>query len=117
MRATFRAKKYLVLRKAALDACDALDGVKDGVIEDPTRCKFDPSAVDLTAPQREMARKMYVGPTGMFPGVEPGSELGWSMLAGPHPMSLAVEVYKFIILEDPNWDYRTFDAKRDIARA
>ena len=110
-------EKYPLLHQAALDACDALDGVKDGVIEDPTRCKFDPGVVDLAPKQLEMARKMYAGPQGVFPGVEPGSELGWNTLAGPRPMSLAVEVYKFIILEDPNWDYRTFDAKRDIARA
>ena len=26
-------------------ACDALDGVKDGVIEDPRQCHFDPASL------------------------------------------------------------------------
>ncbi len=37
--------KYPALHSAALQACDALDGVKDGVIEDPTRCHFDPQVL------------------------------------------------------------------------
>ena len=28
-----------------LGACDALDGVKDGVLEDPRRCHFDPKVL------------------------------------------------------------------------
>ncbi len=76
--------KYAALHKAVIDQCDALDGVKDGVIEDPTRCRFDPKVIQckgddnascLTAPQVDVARKIYLGP-GSFPGLEPGSELG-----------------------------------------
>src|SRR5215467_12665296 len=37
--------KLQVLHDAVMSACDALDGVKDGVLEDPTRCKFDPGTV------------------------------------------------------------------------
>ena len=37
-----------LLHEAALDACDALDGVKDGVIGDPARCRFDPAALQCT---------------------------------------------------------------------
>ena len=55
-------EKFAVIHKAVLDACDALDGVKDGVLEDPGRCHFDPktiqcsggdSPVCLTPPQVE----------------------------------------------------------------
>ena len=34
------ASKLPAIEAAALDACDALDGVKDGVIDDPTQCHF-----------------------------------------------------------------------------
>ena len=62
------ATKYPAIHNAVLQACDALDGVKDGVIENPTKCTFDPkvlactggdAAACLTPPQVEAARKMY----------------------------------------------------------
>ena len=55
-----------VIQKAALAQCDALDGVKDGVIEDPRACHFDPSVLlckgaespdCLTRPQIEAIEK------------------------------------------------------------
>jgi feruloyl esterase len=124
-------EKYAAIHKAVLDQCDALDGVKDGVIEDPRRCRFDPKSIQcqgadglacLTAPQVETARKIYSGPvsaTGknIFPGLEPGSEMGWSTLTGPKPMDLAVEVYKYLVFQDPKWDYLTFHPEADSARA
>jgi feruloyl esterase len=67
-------EKYSVLHSAALDKCDALDGLKDGIIGDVPHCKFDPGVtickgsgnIDqpgcLTAPQVEAARKIYAGP-------------------------------------------------------
>ncbi len=64
--------KYPVIHRAALDACDSLDGVRDGFIEDPTRCHFDPetircpgksdSASCLTEPQVQTAKLIYAGP-------------------------------------------------------
>ena len=90
-------EKYAAIHQAALTACDALDGVTDGVIDDPTRCHFDPKAIQctgddaptcLTTPQVEAARRIYApvkNPrTGavIFPGLEPGSELGWARRRG-----------------------------------
>jgi feruloyl esterase len=123
--------KYRMLHDAVLAACDALDGVKDGVLEDPTRCHFDPKDLEckagdapscLTPPQVEAARKTYLGPvdghgTSLFPGLERGSETGWATLSGPKPMSLADETYKLLVFKNPNWDYLTLDASRDFANA
>jgi feruloyl esterase len=117
--------KYAAIHKAALDQCDALDGVKDGVIEDPGRCKFDPKVLEcksedgpscLTTAQVELARKIYAGP-GFFPGLEPGSEMGWATLSGPKPMDLAVDIYKYLVFQDPKWDYLTFNPDTDVQRA
>jgi len=117
--------KYALIHKAVLDRCDALDGVKDGVIEDPARCKFEPKVLEckgpdepscLTAPQVETARAIYAGP-GNFPGLEPGSEMGWASLAGPKTMDLALDTYRLLTFNDPQWNYLTFDPKADEARA
>ena len=39
-------EKYPAVHEAALNACDTLDGAKDGVIENPRTCKFDPKAME-----------------------------------------------------------------------
>ena len=123
--------KYAMLHAAVLDACDALDGVKDGVLENPTQCRFDPKqllckgaddASCLTGPQAEAARQIYAGPKNskgksLFPGLEPGSETGWATLAGTKPMALADETYKYTVFQDPSWNYLTFNAERDMATA
>ena len=115
--------KYQVLHNAALDACDALDGLKDGIIGDVAHCTFDPgvtlckgadSATCLTAPQVEAARKIYAGPKNPRTGEEvysplyPGSELGWAQLAGGDaPLGIPVEFFKFYVFRDGTWDYKT----------
>src|ERR1700686_460683 len=103
-------EKYPVIHKAALEACDALDGLKDGIIQDPTRCHFDPKVIEcagedssacLTAPQVEAARKIYAplknSKTGevIFPGMEPRSELGWAGLAGPNANPGAPDTFTY----------------------
>jgi feruloyl esterase len=108
--------KYPVLHQAALNACDAKDGLKDGLISDPERCKFDPGVTQckgapdancLTAPQVEAARKIYAGPTNprtkeeIYSPLYPGSELGWAQLAGgAQPLGIPVEFYKYYVFRD-----------------
>ena len=122
--------KFPIIHNAALDACDAADGVKDGIIEDPTRCKFDPRALEckgpdgpacLTAPQVEAARRIYASVTNprtneeIFPGHEPGSELGWNTMAGAQPLGTGLDLFKFVVFKDPSWDYRTLNFDSDMA--
>ncbi len=83
------------LHKGALKACDAIDGLVDGQIDDPRRCKFDPVTVDcgnlypesgkcLTSEQVAAARKLYAGARDahgrklVIGSVQPGSELSWT---------------------------------------
>ena len=93
----FTQPKLALLTKSVVDACDALDGLKDGIIDDPRRCHFDPAkllcksgtddATCLTAPQVDAAKKMYDGAknprTGeaIFTGWPRGSE-GFGESAG-----------------------------------
>jgi feruloyl esterase len=123
--------KYLLIHKAVLDACDALDGVKDGMIEDPRRCTFDPKVLEckgadnsecLTTGQVEAARTIYS--TAMNPktrreitSLEPGSELGWATWGGPQPLGISFDHFKYVVFKDPAWDSRTFNFENDIVRA
>jgi feruloyl esterase len=117
------------LHEAVLTACDALDGARDGVLENPLACKFDPKVLAcrqgaepgscLTPAQVEAASKIYAGASNtrtgaaIFPGFERGSELGWS----PTPVSYAVDFFKYRVFKDPNWDYKqlNFDAHLALA--
>ncbi len=122
--------KFAMIHTAALDQCDTLDGAKDGIIEDPTRCKFDPKVLEckgedspscLTSPQVETARRIYadvINPRTkkeIFPGHEPGSELGWNTMAGPNPFGVGLDLFKYIVFNNPNWDYKTFNFDTDTA--
>ena len=125
-------EKRTLLHKAALDACDALDGVKDGVLENPKRCHFDArvlqckvteSADCLTAAQVEAAEKIYAGPrnprTGqqIFPGLEPGSEGDWDFyVGGPEPPIVASH-FKYLVFKNPNWDFRSLNFDSDVELA
>jgi feruloyl esterase len=128
------ANKLPVIHAALLRACDALDGVKDGLIEDPRRCRFDPKTLEcqgadgpacLTLPQVELVRRVYsasINPRTkqqVFPGLMPGSELNWGFGIGhvvAQPPSLATGVFKYVTLQDPNWDYTKFDFDADMAQ-
>jgi len=123
------ASKYPVIHRAALEACDAQDGLKDGLISQPLSCHFDPNvtackagdaATCLTSAQVEAARKIYAGVKNpksgemIFPGLEPGSELNWAGPAGgPEPLALSGDLFKYVVFKDPNWDFRKFDLARD----
>jgi Tannase and feruloyl esterase len=123
---------YAVLHDAVVAQCDALDGVKDGVLEDPTRCAFDPKVVQckdgatagcLTAPQVEAARKIYTGAknprTGerIFSPLYPGSEPGWGASAAAQPVGYAADVFKYVVFRDPNWNPMSLNYDGDIAKA
>ena len=125
-------EKYSSIHDAALKACDALDGVKDGIIDQPDRCSFDPGMLQckgddaascLTPAQVETARAMYspvkdpkTGATLSFPMLHPGSELSWATLAGPQPYAIATEAFRYVVFNDPSWDPASFDASTDIPR-
>jgi len=121
-----------LINNAAVAACDALDGVVDGVIDDPRACPFQPSsllcqagqdpATCLTQTQVTALEKVYQGPrnprTGeeIYPGLVRGSERGWGgHTAGPSIFATADQFFKFMVYNDPTWDYRTFNFDSDLA--
>ena len=124
--------KYPLVHQAALAACDAVDGLKDGLIDDPRKCTFDPnvllckdadSPTCLTAPQVAAVKKIYspaINPrTGqqLFSSLVPGTELGWGVQAlGPDPQANLYDQYRYVVFKDPHWDWRTFNFDSDVVR-
>jgi len=125
-------EKYAAIHQAALAACDARDGLKDGLIDNPTTCRFDPKVIEcksgdspscLTPPQVEAARQIYSPSANprtkaeIFPALQPGSELSWGGLAGPQPVFEAVDFFQYVVKNDPAWDFHTLNFDGDVALA
>ena len=124
--------KLQALNRGALAACDAADGVTDGLINNPPACKFDPGTLlcqgaetdaCLTAPQVSAARQIYADATNprtrekIFPGMPPGGEVTWSALVGKQPFPIPVDFYRYFVFSNADWDWRTFDFDKDVALA
>ena len=124
--------KYPVIHRAALAACDAGDGLKDGLIDDPRQCRFDPAVLlckqgdepsCLTGPQVAAAKQIYsnaINPRTkkeLFASLVPGTELGWGVqAAGPEPSANIYDQYRYVVFKDPNWDWKTFDFDKDVVK-
>ena len=132
--AYFSDLKLPVIQKASLEACDALDGVRDGIISDPAKCRFDPQvllckgedALDcLTQPQIDTLNSIYNGVRDragkmVFPGFTPGDEWGWrEWVIGQDPTSASglhyVDNYfRYMVTGDPKWSSLTADPEASL---
>jgi feruloyl esterase len=126
-------EKYPAIHDAVLAACDGLDGVKDGVLENPLACRFDPKALQckpgednvscLTPAQVQTANMIYADAkdpkTGkvLTGGLLRGTELQWGTLYSPAGYGNAIEAMKYIAMKDASWDAAGFNAATDIERA
>jgi feruloyl esterase len=123
-------EKLAVLHKAVLAACDAADGVKDGLINDPRRCHFDPKTIECTGAdestclmpaQVAAVQAIYAGPKNshgkeVFATFEPGSELGWGILGGKQAASVATDSFTYVVYKNPQWDWHTMNLDGDVAK-
>jgi feruloyl esterase len=115
-----------LLIDAAVNKCDARDGLKDGLIDDPRTCDFDPAellcrsgqATDcLTAPQVARAAALY-GPVKSRGGLNlyPGAALGASPMLPPSvaPAPPGHSAMALMLQRKPDWDVNTFDPDKQI---
>jgi feruloyl esterase len=127
------ASKYAMVHRAVLQACDGLDGVADGVLENPRACAFDYASLQckgadepncLTAAQVESARVLTTpfrdaasGRVLMATHLRPGSELQWGTLASPQPLANSVARVRRLHLKDVNHEFRLENVAEDVERA
>jgi feruloyl esterase len=128
--------KLPAIEAAALAACDAADGLRDGLIENPPQCRFDPSVLlcrgpetdaCLTASQVMALKQIYAGPKTaareqFMPGFSPGGESAGRQVwvapaAGRDLVSGAAQFFSHMVYEDPSWNVKNFDLERDTEAA
>jgi hypothetical protein len=112
-----------------VEKCDASDGVKDGLREDPRRCTVDVAALTgLSDVQRTALKKVYAETPGVDgatylaqPVGGEGASAGWpSWITGggtttPQGPSLrygfGTQFFKYFVFNEPNWDYRAYEVR------
>ncbi|MCB1022380.1 MAG: tannase/feruloyl esterase family alpha/beta hydrolase [Acidobacteria bacterium] len=128
---TVAACKLEQARTASIAACDALDGVSDGVISHPDRCKFDaqslvgtaaPGCPAFNAQDASIVTKIWQGPrrqdgSFLWYGLGYGADFsGLSRVAGdpPEPQAMAIteQWFRYFLTQDPNFDWETIDYDR-----
>jgi len=126
---------------AAVNAvCDEVDGVHDGILNDPRQCHFDPATIQckgedsdkcLTAAQVTALKKLYAGTLDskghvVYPGYLPGAEEGqggWGRwITGPAPVKsymafFANGFFSNFVFGKSDWDYKTFKVDADLKAA
>ena len=117
------------LSQSILEQCDAQDGLKDGIIQDPTSAHFDLAKVPgLTDEQRKAIEVILRGASNargtIYPGFSPVSEcvpdqwIAW--ITGPAPalakdkvpdltFAFGTQIFKYLIFNQPDWNYVTYD--------
>ena len=121
------AKLQLVTEKVVA-ACDAADGVRDGLLNDPRSCRFDVASLQckagdgadcLTAPQVAAVKRVYEPARTssgqyVFPGKMPGSESQWAgLLNGQQAPGVPVGSFQ-VAYQNASWDPKTFEMDRDL---
>ena len=126
-----------LLGSSILAACDAEDGVEDGVLNDPRRCDFEPEDLPrcagdrpaddcVTAAQLAAIDTVYDGPTSngerIYHGFNYGGENdrgGWDswVVSAPQRRAAGIpnaqygfgtELFKYFVFDDPDWDYTEY---------
>lgn len=129
-----------MVTQAVVAACDAHDGLKDGMIDDPRKCAFDPAALAckgdtdetacLTTAQVTAIKKVYDGAknprTGeqIFTGWPRGSEAfgdspiqSWRQYILSPREPARIGVFRHFLFHDANWNLDSLDYDRDLAYA
>ncbi len=134
------ADKIPAIHRAVVKACDSIDGLEDGLIDDPRNCTFNPESLQcgnresgecLTKVEAEVVAKIYQGAvdsagTPLYRAVPmPGSELNWvpayiGVNAQPSVYYLfGGDFFRYVAFAEdpgPNWMPEDFDLDRDPSR-
>src|SRR3974390_74588 len=131
--------KFEAFKEAALEACDGIDGLRDGIVGPLDSCTFDPRrligkptpAGEITAKDAEAMQKIWEGPRGsdgrfLWYGIGIGNE-SWGTPLMPIGLCVAQEIdgklqpapfeippgyIRTWLLKDLSWDWKTLSFKQ-----
>ena len=110
--------KLALVTQAVIESCDAADGLKDGLIEDPRRCPQPDLSRILTPEELEAVQKVWAGAKGTFTGWPMGSEntgvQGWGQYLLNPPEPMRADLFRYFLFHDRNWDWHNIDWQRDL---
>ena len=110
---------------AAVEACDGIDGVKDGVIDDPLRCSYDAKRLvgttagdcgAITDADAAVIARIWEGPkrqdgSFLWYGLPRGAGFALSATAGTplagRPFEITLDWFRFFLTQNPNWDWQS----------
>ncbi len=124
--------KLKLVHEAAIAKCDGLDGLRDGLIDRPAACRFDPAVLQckgaagascLSKSEVGTVKAIYRGTYDrqgreIMPGLPVGSEYEWeawltgAKAGGP---GMATNLMRYMVYSDPAWSPENFDLDRDFA--
>lgn len=115
---------------AAIKACDGLDGVEDGVLDDPYACRFDPHTLvgrefggsDFSTTDANLVRRFWEGARGrdgsfLWYGMAPGTDLSRTagtegVPLGGKPYPIPLNYLRYFLVQDPEWDWKQLTPAR-----
>lgn len=125
-------EKVEALHKAVMDKCDALDGVKDGIINNPEACRFDPSVLlcqngggrSCLTPAELKTVQIVFGDVKtksgevIWTGYPVGTELQLASLRNvPKAPGGVWDVIRILGHQDKDYAWHNFDLDREVAQA
>jgi feruloyl esterase len=118
--------KLAAATSAAISSCDAIDGVKDGVIEDPGRCTFDPKSLvgtsagdcgQFTRADVDVIARLWQGPrrqdgSFLWYGLPRGADLSalWGSRGTPlkpQAFGISLDWFRYFLAQNPQLDWTT----------
>jgi feruloyl esterase len=112
---------WALVKKDVLAQCDGLDGLVDGIIEDPNLCQYRPEALIcgaagnntgscLTAEQTATVRSAFaeyhgINGTLIYPRFQPSGDP--SLMMNGKPFAYAEDWFRYVVYNDTTWDPAT----------
>lgn len=119
-----------LITDAIIAQCDELDGVKDGLLENPLICDYDistllcspnqNSSTCLSNAQIAAVKDVYAGPrdsrtnASLYPGMGTSSEIGWLLQLGDLAEAFSIPILQNLVFDNLSYEASSFNWGSDV---